>query len=347
MNRSTRFQKGLVVVLLLSFAGVVGYMRVLHQAMERDRQKVQYLEEHVLQAPVMVASREKSDRERRLLRAVREDDVEEVKRFFQEGVTTKTLFVGQPLSMHAISSRADRVWAFLLSRGTDVNARDVEGRTPLMEAAKQMHPAVVASLLARGAKADAVDGLGRTVLMHAGLSPATEHVGPTMKAGEPASREFRRYDRKTVRLVVLPLLKHGAQVKRRDRRGVTALRYVAKPHLLPLVRLLLDHGADPNEAIGSAVIWGDREMARLLLDRGADPNKPVLTAIGNIDSEMLELLIARGADVNRKDPLRKETPLHYANSLCRQSGICNKQQEEQKQKILQALIKAGAKTASR
>jgi uncharacterized protein len=48
---------------------------------------------------------------------------------------------------------------------------------------------------------------------------------------------------------------------------------------VPLARVLLDHGADPNRpgedgftALHAAAQSGDEELARLLLEHGADPS---------------------------------------------------------------------------
>lgn len=126
MNRFTHFQKGVVLILLLGFVGVLGYMRVLNQSMRSDLKKLQYLDETVLQTPEMLASRQKIEIGRRLLQFMHEDDVEQVKLLFRQGVTTKTLVGGQALSLQAICSGAEKVLAYLLAKGADPNARDAD-----------------------------------------------------------------------------------------------------------------------------------------------------------------------------------------------------------------------------
>jgi ankyrin repeat protein len=81
---------------------------------------------------------------------------------------------------------------------------------------------------------------------------------------------------------------------------------------LEIVKLLLDHGADPNlpeegiaphgHALYSAVYHRHYEIAKLLLERGAYPNPPVESsadavwiAIRNGDLQMIELLAKHGA----------------------------------------------------
>jgi ankyrin repeat protein len=87
---------------------------------------------------------------------------------------------------------------------------------------------------------------------------------------------------------------------------------------LEMVKLLLDHGADPNlpeegaprgHALWNAVYHRKRELARLLVDHGADPNAmvessgtPMMHALK--DPELYELLTSHGGIHDRGD--RKE-----------------------------------------
>jgi len=78
------------------------------------------------------------------------------------------------------------------------------------------------------------------------------------------------------------------------------------------VRVLLEHGADPDDdadnqfgvrPVNAAAAAHDRETMRLLLEAGADPNArqqggftPLHEAAHSDDVEMAELLLAHGAD---------------------------------------------------
>ena len=98
-----------------------------------------------------------------------------------------------------------------------------------------------------------------------------------------------------------------------------------------IVRLLLDRGADPNQAAGNAakvtalhaaVSSNQLQAAEWLLDAGADVNArqqmdytPLMGAAANARAELLDLLLARGAD-----PARSTTEGKTAADLAREHG---------------------------
>ena len=182
----------------------------------------------------------------------------------------------------------------LVKYGANIHARDDLGNTPLMAAALNADVAMVELLLKAGADVNATNQAGVTALMRA------------------ATFEDK------VRLLIAA----GADVKARSRMGNTALMLAArKPGNSRTVKLLLDHGADPNPpnafsatVLMSAVAAGDMDTVRLLLDRGANVNgipkpgadnffwggwrTPLMWAAFQGDEAMLKLLLKRGAKVN-------------------------------------------------
>lgn len=92
----------------------------------------------------------------------------------------------------------------------------------------------------------------------------------------------------------------------------TPLQNAAATGRMDIVKLLLEHGADPNlpeehiaprgRALYAAVYSGHYEIAHLLLEKGASPNQPVESsadalsiAMMNKDDRMVELLRSYGA----------------------------------------------------
>lgn len=115
----------------------------------------------------------------------------------------------------------------LLEAGSDINARDPDGRTALMHAvlASDADAETVAALIERGADPKLQDSGQRWTALH-----------------------FAARDQKTP--IVEVLLRAGATTDARDAFGNTPLwRVVMAPKPdLALLRLLLAHGADPDAA---------------------------------------------------------------------------------------------------
>ena len=114
-------------------------------------------------------------------------------------------------------------------------------------------------------------------------------------------------------------------------RGSTPLCEAACKGHKNVVKILIDKGADPNEAchfpysgytpVNMAASAGHKDVVQLLLDKGADPNEastrmgftPLHGAASGSHKYVVQLLLERGAEPNRitKDGYQ-ETPLHLA-----------------------------------
>ena len=140
------------------------------------------------------------------------------------------------------------------------------------------------------------------------------------------------------------LIKAGADVNARDKRGITALLYAAMYNNNPrLFSALLRAGADANptdkEGRTALMIVIDREVsgiARALVEGGADVNRrdgdgqtALMLSAGRNNTEEVKLLIGAGADVNARDN-NGRTPLLHVFSW---SGIGP---------VTKALLEAGA-----
>lgn len=202
----------------------------------------------------------------------------------------------------------------LLMKGAGVDAKTVDGRTPLHAAA--LLPAgapVVRLLLEVGADVDARTITGETPLFGAAAA-ALENArllldtGATPKAVSQTGATPLMVARSSE--VVALLVAHGADVKARSKRGETALAGAASRGDLAAVKLLLDQGADVNATdyrgytplMQAAQYDRDSpELIRLLLDRGASINvtaegqTPITIAARRGDTELTRLLRAASA----------------------------------------------------
>jgi uncharacterized protein len=122
------------------------------------------------------------------------------------------------------------------------------------------------------------------------------------------------------------LLDEGVPIESLDEFGRTGLMRAAWKGQTEVVKLLLDHGADPNAwqpenwqytALIFAAWQGNPDVVKLLLDRGADPNArggyrttALMEATRKGYADIVKQLLDRGASVNAQDGYGRTALMH-------------------------------------
>ena len=197
--------------------------------------------------------------------------------------------LNQELHNATIARDSTRI-EYLLKRGAKVDAKDTEGQTPLMVAAKGGDLSVINGLLEYKANPNAQDNDGWTVAMHA------------VRSNEP----------KIFRL----LGKHKADFNLINKDGLTALAMAVHDNKANAAVAMLDNNANPDFAMGAAkynalmlaVTKGNLTLAQTLLQYKANPNAtnaggvtPLMIAAHRNHDMIVSLLLKAGAKVDVKD----------------------------------------------
>ncbi|MCK4817176.1 ankyrin repeat domain-containing protein, partial [bacterium] len=179
---------------------------------------------------------------------------------------------------------------FLLQRGANVNAKSIQGWTPLTVASQNGHWKIVKILLDQGAAVNVQDNRGYSPLMNAAHN------------GHAAIAEL--------------LLEWGVEVDLKNKNnGGTALYFAAQQGNLDSVELLLKNGAgvnlqsyDKGTALHVAAQLGHNNVVKLLLENGASLNArngegmtALMLAVYYNHKDIVQFLLSKGADINIKD----------------------------------------------
>lgn len=221
-----------------------------------------------------------------------------------------------------------RFVAYLLSKGSEVNSRCYNQFTPL-HLTDDVDIAKV--LIKAGADLKARDSSGETPLGRAVSDGNLELVNLFLSHGEKLDFE---------QLVVLGRTKDVAAALREKpwlaKAPRTCLHTAARSGNLELVRLLLQHGADPNHSIdfsnapgvytafSEAVLFDHYEIASLLAEHGAEMDVAgskmyrslFHEVVAEHDLRFVKLMLKYGANVNEMPPdFHSMTPLHVAANI--------------------------------
>ncbi len=209
-----------------------------------------------------------------------------------------------PLHLASKSLVDTQIIEFLIARGADIGARNMDGKTPLHFAVEAGSRAAIEILLAQGADINAPDSSGCTVL-HYVTDEEIAHL----------------------------LIEKGADLQVRNTFDASPLHVALSHSLYGIARFFIDSGVNVNSKdkigwtplhevmrnAGTILEKNDKhEIAKLLISRGADINTadqngmtPLHMTCDKNLPELARLFIAHRAKVNGMDH-DGTTPLHMA-----------------------------------
>jgi ankyrin repeat protein len=310
---------------------------------------------------------------------------------------------GQTALMWAAAGRYSKITEELVRHKADVNARTKSGSTALMFAARGDLEST-RTLLAAGADTSvAIPDWGGTALIIASTMGQADVVAALLDKGadikQRDSNSFTalhsavrdsdygedREQRARALATVKVLLAHGADPNARLHQekptvralnelqfeGATPLLLAAEVNNLPVIKALVDAGADPNipttfgttpliVASGAATdVQRARsvdersltvETARYLLDHGADVNAagefgwtPIHAAAYQGITDLIEFLVSKGAKIDAMDTFR-QTPLSISLSVLTKEAGAHRLQipRRYRPEVAELLLKLGA-----
>jgi ankyrin repeat protein len=226
-----------------------------------------------------------------------------------------------PLLYAARDGRTEEA-RLLLAAGADVELAEANGMRPLLIALLNNQLAVARLLLAHGADVDADDFWGRTPLF-----AAVEYRNLDMNNRDMDAPTTNFVDREPLLELIAELIEHGADVNARTREVPPSRRWL---YSLGDVSWVDFTGQTP---FLRAALSGDVAAMRLLLEHGADPNlptqagtTPVMAAAGvnwvvaqtYTESpqsllDAIQLCLDNGADVNAANSMGLTALLGAAN----------------------------------
>lgn len=219
----------------------------------------------------------------------------------------------------------------LIEHGADVKSKDSSGNTALHEAAGRE---VVKVLIAHGAKWDVVNDHRQTPMQYAADRRNPSVVLALRKAG--ANLDYESAVKSGMVNEVKEMLTKEPWLPKRPSKSLFDAVNSKSP---ALVKLLLQHGADPTLEAGymnipgpytplsEAVILSEYEIARQLCEAGARGNVSggrnhsnlLLYCIAFKEPRYVELLLKHGANVSIREDgffgVKGATPLHAAAAL--------------------------------
>jgi ankyrin repeat protein len=207
------------------------------------------------------------------------------------------------LMIAAGAGSLDSVKALVLY-GADLNAAEPRGRqTALMWAAAEGHGDVVKALIDTGAGVDAVSKAGFNALAFAVKKNDAPAIKALLAAG--ADPNYKLPSGNTL-LILAMTFRHGeaatalldarADIHAVDRGGNTPLHMATQAGEIPLMKKLLEKGAEVNARTAKAGATPARGGGGLGRGAGAGSLTPLMIAARSNQLEAMRVLVAAGAD---------------------------------------------------
>ena len=209
--------------------------------------------------------------------------------------------------LYAARDGLDDIAAQLLAADADIEQAEANGMRPLLMSALNGNVAVAHRLIAAGADPNAADFFGRTALW-----AAVEYRNLDMNNRDQDSPTTNNVDREPFLGLITALIEHGADVNAQTREVPPSRRWL---YSLGDVSWVDFTGQTP---FLRAALSGDTTVMRLLLEHGADPNlatpagtTPLMAAAGvnwvvaqtytespEASLEAVKICLEHGADIN-------------------------------------------------
>lgn len=233
-----------------------------------------------------------------LFTAVQEGNFKEVKNLIAQGADVNAKDINEKTPLHfAAQSGNIKMAKFLLKNGVELEAKDDGNSTPLYYAAATGKDKMVKYLLSKGANPNAVQN-NWTALLFACWQGNKKMVKTLLAGGADVNYETN-FASGPVDVVVRMCTDCSLQDKE------------------DILKTLIKYGADINAPISHSmwnvldnviVLNPNIETAQWLIKMGADVNKGklkdyyMIAAAGENNKEMAELLIANGLDIDTANP---------------------------------------------
>ncbi|XP_065910855.1 uncharacterized protein [Dysidea avara] len=190
-----------------------------------------------------------------------------------------------PLMMAARNNHPEIV-KMLVDKGTDLNARDKDGRSALNIALCEGNEESAGALITAGADIKITDNDGNTMLMCAARGGCTEVASDLLNTGSIDINAVNKYGRSALNIAIRDeneelagaLITAGTDIKITDNDGNTMLMCAARGGCTEVASDLLNTGSiDINavnkygqSALSIALCWRNEELAGALITAGAD-----------------------------------------------------------------------------